>query len=270
MHECAAGARPARPAAARPAGRSPRRSRQCASGASSRAASAAASSPAGSNPRRRSRGRAGGTGTIVPLSMWAGANHSIRSAIRSATGSSRRNFKRRRPGSAPLLHRKPKTRPCPTPPARFPRTDRHQPTAAHTECRPPPPTDSSAHRTHTTPAPAPPQSSARDPRPDPAEEVRTHGAQNANSQRHLCPKTLSTLRETAKSGSSRTRFCGLAHDRSRAADSRGVSSEAIHAAEVLPGTPTGTLPNPTNEPPRWRRSGPAAPGSRRWAARLPL
>ena len=31
--------------------------------------------------------------TTVPLSMWAGANHSIRSAIRSATGNSRRNFR---------------------------------------------------------------------------------------------------------------------------------------------------------------------------------
>ena len=34
-----------------------------------------------------------GTGTTVPLSMCAGASHSIRSAIRPATCSSRRNFK---------------------------------------------------------------------------------------------------------------------------------------------------------------------------------
>jgi len=70
----------------------PRRSRQASTGASRRSASAPASSPAGSKPRRRSRGGAGGTGTITPLSMCAGASHSIRSAIRSATGSRRRNF----------------------------------------------------------------------------------------------------------------------------------------------------------------------------------
>ncbi|HET7454755.1 MAG TPA: hypothetical protein VFJ76_04475 [Solirubrobacterales bacterium] len=71
----------------------PRRSKQHSTGACSRSAKAPASSPAGSNPRRRSRTGAGGTGTTAPLNMCAGANHSIRSAIRSATGNSRRNFK---------------------------------------------------------------------------------------------------------------------------------------------------------------------------------
>ena len=88
----AAGGRSARPGAGRPDGRrrgGPGRAR---SGDPSRSASAAASSPAGSKPRRRSRAGAAGTGTIAPLSMWAGASHWIRSAIRSATGSSRRNF----------------------------------------------------------------------------------------------------------------------------------------------------------------------------------
>lgn len=55
-------------------------------------ARAAAISAAGSKPRIAERRGAVGTGTIMPLSVVPGASQWIRSAIRSATGSKRRNL----------------------------------------------------------------------------------------------------------------------------------------------------------------------------------
>lgn len=70
----------------------PRRARHAARDSSVRSAKAAASSAAGSKPRMAERRGAVGTGTIVPLSMAAGASHWIRSAINSATESRWRNL----------------------------------------------------------------------------------------------------------------------------------------------------------------------------------
>ena len=71
----------------------PRRVRQASRGSSARRARAPAISAAGSKPRIAERRGAVGTGTRAPLSRVAGASHWMRSAIRSATGSRRRNFR---------------------------------------------------------------------------------------------------------------------------------------------------------------------------------
>ncbi len=71
----------------------PRRARQVLNGSSVLSARAFAISAAGSKPRRAERRGAVGTGTIVPLSIAPGASHWMRSAMRSAIGSRRRNLR---------------------------------------------------------------------------------------------------------------------------------------------------------------------------------